>query len=126
MEKIFLLIAFFAFTTGMNAQIKYFKAIAMSVEVDNESSGWKDINVIIQWDYDKERVVIYSNEKQTIDYEYIEKKYDNGAIDLIYRGTDSKYNKLLLIYRYFPNGQKFISIVYTDEVCMCIYKIRAQ
>lgn len=118
MKKIIFLMAFTAFTLGLNADIKYFRAFSMNVSVDDESSGWLDADVFISWNYDTHRVVINSNNKQIIDYEFAERKYDNGAIHLIYRGTNSGYKEMFLIYSVLPNGNKYISLSYTNKLIM--------
>ena len=118
MKKIIFLMAFTAFTLGLNAEIKYFRAFSMNVSVDDESSGWLDADVFISWNYDTHRVVINSNNKRIIDYEFAERKYDNGAIHLIYRGTDSGHIGMLLIYSVLPNGNKYISLTSTNELVM--------
>lgn len=102
------------------AQTEYFKAYAYSskVMVSGQWSEWldwisTDINVKI--DFDKARVIIYSNEPQIYRLiEEVEAPYDDGGQQIKYRMIDQDGDYGSIRFRKQYNGTIQLYIDYAD------------
>lgn len=115
MRRIIYIVGFLILTISATAQVQYFRATSIFVQVGNEGSGWVDTNILISWNTETKRVIINSREKQIIDYEYVQEEKVDGATHYTLRGNDSKYKDMLLIFSILRDNSLALTVAYTDE-----------
>lgn len=120
MKKLYTMLIVMFITIPCFAQTEYFKAYAYSskVMVSGQWSEWldwisTDINVKI--DFDKARVIIYSNEPQIYRLiEEVEAPYDDGGQQIKYRMIDQDGDYGSIRFRKQYNGTIQLYIDYAD------------
>ena len=120
MKKLYTMLIVMLITIPCFAQTEYFKAYTYSskVMVSGQWSEWldwisTDINVKI--DFDKARVIIYSNEPQIYRLiEEVEAPYDDGGQQIKYRMIDQDGDYGSIRFRKQYNGTIQLYIDYAD------------
>lgn len=109
--KILIFIAFI-FTLGViNAQ-DYYKSESITI-LQGDSEITRQTEVIISLDADENRIIIYSNEPQIIDFEVYEIEESNKTLDVYCNATDSYYKNIKLWIRFKDNFAMF-AIIYSN------------
>lgn len=115
MKKL-LLILLFSLSTFMSAETFHLKTSEFNFRLNgHEWIGWEASDLNILWDFDMRRLVIYTADKQVIDYEKLSIKRGDGFT--IYTAYATDYNHVLIrieLYIYDTNGS-YLKLKYFDR-----------
>ena len=76
--------------------------------------GWQTTNIDVNWDYDSNQIIIYSDEKQIIDYWNLKKSYSNGITKYRMNADDTQHNRLIMEIYLYDSGGVFIKMLYSN------------
>lgn len=116
MKKFVLIFSFIiGFIFASQAQINYYRAYAVSVNVDKTNwSMWEKSNVTISWFTGLERIKIDSTDEQVIDYTYVRTDSKDNGTHFYFVGSDASLNPVKLYYSIYENGRMYFTIMYND------------
>lgn len=97
-----------------NAQTHIYKATHINVVTQGVENGWIESDVTITWNSDTQRIYINSTDPQLIDYVFDRLEEQDGSKHYIFKGTDTFYRGISIIYTIDRNYNIFISIVYPE------------
>ena len=111
---IILLLLLITISFTAKAERTYYKTSSFTVRTNNVWSNWMPSNLLISIDNTDNRIVIYSKEKQIIDFEKFDSVVTSEYILLDSQATDSKYKKIYIKIQIYDVNTIFLSVIYKD------------
>lgn len=109
-----LFILLFAITLVAKAEITYYRASEFTVNINNTWSDWMPSTVLISVDNTINRIVIYSSEKQIIDFVGFDSTTTSEYILLESQATDTNYKKIYIKIQIYDSNRIYFSIIYNN------------
>lgn len=109
-----LFILLFTITLTTKAEITYYRASEFTVNINKTWSDWMPSNVLISVDNTINRIVIYSSEKQIIDFVGFDSTTTSEYILLESQATDTNYKKIYIKIQIYDSNRIFLSVIYKD------------
>lgn len=109
-----LFILLFTITLTTKAEITYYRASEFTVNINNTWSDWIPSNVLISVDNTINRIVIYSSEKQIIDFVGFDSTTTSEYILLESQATDTNYKKIYIKIQIYDSNRIYFSIIYNN------------
>ena len=89
-------------------------AVKFRFTLDFDSwSSWTNVNIPVLINFEEKRVIIYSKEKQIIDFDYLNKEVIDNCIVLDGIATDSNNKRVILVLN-ICEKITFLSLMYDD------------
>lgn len=109
-----LFILLFTITLTTKAEITYYRASEFTININNTWSDWIPSNVLISVDNTVNRIVIYSSEKQIIDFVGFDSTTTSEYILLESQATDTNYKKIYIKIQIYDSNRIYFSIIYNN------------
>lgn len=109
-----LFILLFAITLTVKAEVTYYRASSFTINVNNTWSDWLPSTVLVSVDNTINRIVIYSSDKQIIDFVGFDSETTSEYIMLTSQATDSNYKKIYIKIQIYDVNTIFLSVIYKD------------
>ena len=114
MKKIIILITLVVFSLPAFSQVFKVNATKFRFTLDFDSwSSWTNVNIPVLINFEEKRVIIYSKEKQIIDFDYLNKEVIDNCIVLDGIATDSNNKRVILVLN-ICEKITFLSLMYDD------------
>ena len=114
MKKIIILITLVVFSLPAFSQFFKVNSTIFIFTLDFDSwSSWTNVNIPVLINFEEKRVIIYSKEKQIIDFDYLNKEVIDNCIVLDGIATDSNNKRVILVLN-ICEKITFLSLMYDD------------